>query len=389
MKKQAFGCLLFMLIVCLMPIQVNAQEKDDTQSVHTSTILIEQGTGEILYKDNEHERLAPASMTKLMSLLLIMEALENKQITLDEMVHVSANAASMGGTQVFLEKGEEMSVDDLIKAIAIASANDATVAMAEEIAGSEKEFVKAMNAKAKSLSLKNTQFKNASGLPAEDHYSSAYDMALIAKELLTYESITSYTSTYEDYLRKGKENEFWLVNTNKLVTFVDEVDGLKTGYTSEAKYCLTASAKKDGMRLIGVVMGAETAKARNKQMMDLFDEGYTNYELEEIFAANETVQTYENFYSEKMTYDVVTKQPISIIHKKQEKKKDLTIDVILHEETLPLPILENTEVGLLQVKERGEVVQEHPLILKERANRATLLQVMVRLWKSVILLDVI
>src|SRR5699024_2631372 len=200
-----------------------------------SAILIEQSTGTVILDKEAHEQLPPASMTKIMTLLLIMEALDEDIIHLDEMVRISARASSMGGSQVFLAEGEEMSVEDLVKAIAIASGNDASVALAERIAGSEEQFVEQMNKKVESLGLTNTHFQNASGLPAENQYSTAYDMAMISKELLTYETITDYTSIYEDYLRKGEKDEFWLVNTNKLVRFYPGADGLKTGYTSEAK----------------------------------------------------------------------------------------------------------------------------------------------------------
>src|SRR5690625_1952934 len=191
-----------------------------------------------------------------------MEAIENNKLGWDEKITVSEYASSMGGSQIFLDVGEQMTVEDLVKGIAIASGNDASVALAERIAGSESAFVAMMNEKVKQLNLENTIFQNASGLPAKNHYSSAYDMAIVSKELLKYEKITEFTSIYEDYLRKGKENEFWLVNTNKLVRFYPEVDGLKTGYTSEAKFCLAATAKKEDKRFIAVVIRADTTKEK-------------------------------------------------------------------------------------------------------------------------------
>lgn len=209
-----------------------------------SAVLIERDTGAVLYDKNSHERLPPASMTKIMTMILIMEAIQEGRLHWNDKVRASEKAASMGGSQVFLEPGEEMTVKEMLKAIAVGSANDASIAMAEHIAGSEEEFVKMMNKKAKELGLKDTKFQNPTGLPAKGHYSSAYDMALMAKELLKYPQITKYTGLYESYLRENTDKKFWLVNTNKLVKHYPGVDGLKTGFTNDAKYCLTATAKK-------------------------------------------------------------------------------------------------------------------------------------------------
>src|SRR5699024_6379742 len=248
------------LSILFMPFTVFGEENgenDTEQQLNLapdaqSGILMERDTGKIMFDKNAHEKLPPASMTKVMTLLLIMKALDEGKIDKDETIRISERAASMGGSQIFLEAGEEMSVDDLLKGVAIASANDASVALAERIAGSEKAFVEQMNKKAKALGLENTRRQNTTGLPAEHHYCTDHDMAVMAKEVLKYESVTEYTSIYEDYLRKGEENEFWLVNTNKLVKFYPGVDGLKTGYTNEAKYCLTATAEKNDMRMNAV-----------------------------------------------------------------------------------------------------------------------------------------
>lgn len=365
------------------PVQTNANEL--LESENESAILIEQKTGQILFEKAAHKRLPPASMTKMMTLLLVMEALEKNQLQLDEKITISERASSMGGTQIFLEPGEEMAVEDLIKAVAIGSANDASVALAEKIAGSEQIFVERMNEKVKSLQLKNTRFVNSSGLPADNHYSSAYDMAMIAKELLMHESITQYTSIYEDYLRKGKSNEFWLVNTNKLVRFNPEVDGLKTGFTQEAKHCLTATALRDDMRLITVVMGAESSKDRNNQVMSLFDYGFANYRSVEIFPKGEVVQTYEHFLSKDQYYDVVTSEPVHVLKEKAAEMEQFDVEVVLHDKKLELPVEMEIEVGVVRVHEDGKLLVERPLVLTKNVERGSLLQVLVRLWKSVIL----
>ena len=229
----------------------------------TSAIMLESSTGEIIFQKNVNEKRPPASMTKMMSMLLIMENIEKGNLTFEEEVTASAYASSMGGSQIFLKAGEKMKVEDLLKGIAIGSGNDATVAMAERIAGTEEAFVKLMNDRAKELGLTNTNFKNSTGLDAENHYSTAYDMSVIARELVKHKKILEFTGTYEDYLRKDSASPFWLVNTNRLVRFYKGVDGLKTGYTKEAGYCLTSTAEKNNMRLITVVMNEPSTQIRN------------------------------------------------------------------------------------------------------------------------------
>jgi D-alanyl-D-alanine carboxypeptidase (penicillin-binding protein 5/6) len=237
--RKFIGLMLVLSVTFTLfqPFQSLAAEKNSTELVRSakSAILMEKNSGMTLYDKDSNKKLPPASMTKVMTLLLIMEELEKGNLKLDEMIRVSEHAASMGGSQIFLEAGEEMAVKDLLKGIAVASGNDASVAMAERIAGTEKAFVDQMNKKAKDLGLKNTHFKNPTGLPAEDHYSTAHDMAVMARELLLHDAVTKYTKIYDDYLRKGQDNEFWLVNTNKLIKTYPGMDGLKTGYTSEAK----------------------------------------------------------------------------------------------------------------------------------------------------------
>ena len=229
-------------ILCFIPmISVNAEveaQAGDLKLAESakSAVLLEASTGYIIYENNSHEKLAPASMTKMMSMLLIMESIEKGILDWEEEVTVSENASKMGGSQILLETGEQMKVKDLFKGIAVASGNDAVVALAERVAGTEEQFVTMMNQRAKELGLKDTHFKNPHGLDESNHYSSAYDMAMIAKELVKHEKVLEYSSIYEDYLRKGTDKEIWLVNTNKLVKFYKGLDGLKTGYTKEAGY---------------------------------------------------------------------------------------------------------------------------------------------------------
>lgn len=242
-----------------------------------SAIVMDADSGTVIYEKNSHDKLPPASITKIMTMLLTMEALKDGKIKLADKVRTSVYAASMGGSQIFLEPGEEMTVNDMLKGIAMASGNDASVAIAEKLGGTEAEFVAMMNAKAAQLGLKDTHFANCNGLPAADHYSSAHDIAVMSRELLKYGDITKYTGQYQDYLRKDSAKPFWLVNTNKLVRFYDGADGLKTGYTTEAKYCLSATAVRDGMRVVAVVMGEPNTKTRNAEVSGLLDYSFAQY----------------------------------------------------------------------------------------------------------------
>ncbi|SEQ21935.1 D-Ala-D-Ala carboxypeptidase DacF. Serine peptidase. MEROPS family S11 [Virgibacillus subterraneus] len=337
-----------------------------------SAILIERDTGKMLFDKNAHEKLPPASMTKVMTLLLIMEALDEGKIKKDEIIRISERAASMGGSQIFLESGEEMSVNDLLKGIAIASGNDASVALAERISGSEEAFVKKMNEKVKELGLENTLFQNTTGLPAKNHYSTVHDMAVMAKELLKYESITEYTSKYEDYLRKGQDNEFWLVNTNKLVKSYPGVDGLKTGYTNEAKYCLAATAEKNNMRVIAVVMGADTTKERNATVSQMLDYAFNHFETTKLYKKGQTITSLQLLKAEEKDINIVASESISTIHKKGDQDGDIKASVELNT-NLDLPMKKGSQVGQLVVKNNNKVVSKSPLVVDHDVNIASYL----------------
>ncbi len=371
--------LLFTSFTPLLAVHAASKEENQPELAEDakSAILIEQDTGTILFNKNPHEKLPPASMTKIMTLLLIMEAIDEGSLSLDEKVRVSENAASMGGSQIFLEAGEEMSVTDLLKGIAIASANDASVALAERIAGSEQAFVKAMNEKAKSLGLENTNFQNTSGLPADDHYSTAYDMAMMARELLKYEKITEFTSIYEDYLRKDTDKEFWLVNTNKLVRFYPEVDGLKTGYTSEAKYCLTATAKKDDMRVVAVVLGYESSKARNAAVSSMLDYAFNQFETERLYEEGEVITEITTLKGDRKKTNIITASPISTIHTKGQKLEDLTTEYELMDD-ISLPIEQGDRIGTLLIKNGEEIIIESPVTVEHPIHKASFFTLMKR-----------
>ncbi|WML53950.1 D-alanyl-D-alanine carboxypeptidase family protein [Neobacillus sp. PS3-12] len=359
------------LIFSSLSTSVFAAEKKSTDLVTDvkSAILMERDTGKVLYEKNANEELPPASMTKIMTMLLIMEAIDQGKLSWNEKIRTSEYAASMGGSQIFLEPGEEMTTKEMLRGIAIGSGNDAAVAMAERIAGSEQAFVEKMNEKAKELGLKHTHFENTTGLPVKGHYSTAYDMAIMAKELLKYEDITKFTGMYESYLRENTDKKFWLVNTNKLVRFYPGVDGLKTGFTSEAKYCLTATAQKDGMRVIAVVFGAPTSKDRNAQVTKMLDYAYSQYETHPIFKRNQAVGKAKVSKGKNKTVEALTSEHLSLLTKKGEKTTEVQQKVIMQKD-LNAPIHKGDKVGTLKLIQNNKVVLESPLVASKNVKEA-------------------
>lgn len=377
MKKLLILIFLFILI----PV-VKAEETEDLAPNAKSAIMIEASTGEILFQKNANEKLAPASMTKMMSMLLIMEEIEKGNLKYDEEITASENASSMGGSQIFLQAGEKMTVTEMLKGIAIASGNDATVAMAERIAGSEEAFVKKMNSRAKELGLKNTNFVTSTGLDADNHYSSAYDMALIAKELVKHEKILEFTGTYEEYLRKNSKNPFWLVNTNKLVRFYQGVDGLKTGFTNIAGYCLTATAKKDNMRLITVVMNEPDSAKRSSDTSKMLDYGFNVYMIKNIIDENTTLSKVKVELGEKFTTDIVSKETITILSKKSDKERNITYETQI--DKIVAPIKRGDIVGKINILEDGKVIFTIDATIKENIDKANIFTIFLRNLKEII-----
>jgi serine-type D-Ala-D-Ala carboxypeptidase (penicillin-binding protein 5/6) len=371
MKRLLTMTILCILLFSFLSPTTLAEEKAKSELVNdvSSAILIERDTGTIMYEQNSKEELPPASMTKVMTMLLIMEAIDEGRLKLDEKVRASEYAASMGGSQIFLEAGEEMTTKELLKGIAIGSGNDASVALAERIAGSEEAFVEMMNNKSKELGLKNTRFQNTTGLPANNHYSTAYDMALMAKELLKYEMITEFTGQYEDYLRETTEKKFWLVNTNKLVRFYPGVDGLKTGFTREAMYCLTATAEKNGMRVIAVVFGAPTSKQRNAQVTKLLDYAFSQYQTHPMYKRGHTLGKAVISKGEKKSINAVTSEPISLLTKKGENIDKVKKEISLIK-NLKAPVSKGDQVGTIKLVKDGKVLSESPLVANENVKQA-------------------
>lgn len=342
-----------------------------------SAVLMDASTGKVLYEKNSHEKLPPASVTKVMTMLLICEALEDGKIKENDDVQISETAASMGGSQVFLEPGEIQKVDTLLKSIAVASANDACVAMAEYVGGSVEEFVVLMNKRAKELGMNDTNFVNTNGLPVDNHYTSAYDIALMSKELLTHKKISKYLTTWMDEVVVGKKQaKIGISNTNKLVKHYSGATGVKTGFTQQAKYCLSSSAKRNNTHLIAVTLCAETSPIRFKDATNLLNYGFANYESVKICGANDKVATVKFEKGEKENIDLVAKDDLSVLIKKGDNKNfQKKVEI---KKDLKLPIKKNTELGVVKVYRGKEFVGETKIINNEDINKASYLQMLKR-----------
>ena len=347
--------ICFFICVCFMmhSVVVFAEGNTDLGLNAKSAILMEESTGNILYESNPDERLPIASVTKVMTMLLIMEAVDSEKISLDDMVTVSENAMSYGGSTMFLETGEQLTVNDMLKGIAVASANDGCVAMAEHLAGSESAFVDMMNEKAKELGMENTHFMNTNGLDEDDHYSSARDVAIMSRELMKHETIFNYTSIWMDTLRGGK---FQLANTNKLIRFYDGANGLKTGSTSKALCCLSAAAKRNDMQLIAVVLGAPTSAERFASAKSLLDYGFANYAVNTQITAGDEVQKIAVEKGVDKEVGVVASDSCSTLVKKGQEDnitKEIKID-----ETITAPIEAGQKIGTMTISRDGEVIAD-------------------------------
>lgn len=337
----------------------------DLQIGAKSAILMEPYTGEVLYEQNSDEILPPASITKIMSLILIMEAIKKREITPEEVVTADEYASSMGGSQIWLKQGESMTVDDLLKATVIASANDATVALAQKVSGSEETFVNEMNKKAKALGMKNTTFKNCTGLDEQGHVTTARDVAIMSCELIKYPLIKKYSTVWMDTLRNGESE---LVNTNKLVRFYEGTTGLKTGTTSEAGYCLSATAKRQGTEYVAVIMGGNTSNDRFAGAKKLLDFGFANYTLVEksgkINKENSTVKV-ENG-TEKVVYGQ-TKETIKFLARKQSAK-NIKQNIIL-EDKIKAPVKKGDKIGTLEIYIDKEKAGEIPIVANKTIKK--------------------
>ncbi len=364
---------LLLLILLLLPFKVFALENLVPNSA--SSILIEADSGKIIYEKEKDKRVSVASMTKMVAQIIILEEIEKGHIKWSDVVTVSRNASGMGGSQIYLEEGEKITIEDLMKGISVASGNDATVAMAEVISGSEEKFVKKMNQKIKELGLKNTHFSNCTGLDTDDHYSSSYDMAMIARDLVVNHSeILRFSSIYEDYLREDTDRKFWLVNTNKLISFYDGADGLKTGHTDAAGYCLAATAKRNDLRLIAIVLGEKDSKVRNAETVSLLDYGFNNVKLKKIVNKGSVVKKIEVNKANKDIINVKLKNNLNVVENSGINNKKYKFNVKVND--IKLPIKKDSVVGKIEALYKNKVVSTGELIVDEDIEELSYLELL-------------
>ncbi|MDD3185066.1 MAG: D-alanyl-D-alanine carboxypeptidase [Anaerostipes sp.] len=375
MKQYVMVCTILISLIFSQgytPISIYASETKDMNLTAKSAIVMEESSGRVLFEQKKNEELPPASVTKVMSLLLIFEALDQGQIKKTDIVSVSEHAASMGGSQVFLETGEKQKVDDLLKCMIISSANDATVAMAEKVAGSETAFVKRMNQKAKQLGMKHTRFKNCCGLDTDQHYTSSYDIALMSRALIQkYPEVLNYTKIWMDTIThitsKGKK-EFGLSNTNKMIRQYNGCNGLKTGSTGKAKFCLSATAKRNGISLIAVVMGSDSSKERIKDTSKLLDYGFSICQkIKRVTKSNEI----GNFKVEKGNEDFIQSKPelvsnFVVFH--SENSNDLK--KIIKKKTLIAPVKKGDVIGYIIFKQKNKIIHTQKILAIQSVDKA-------------------
>lgn len=365
MKKKL--AIFLSLLLLLLPISTLATGEEMKAA---AVILMEKESGAVLFEENSHTKLEPASVTKVMTMLLIMEALDEGRIQKEDMVVTSANAAGMGGSQVFLKEGEQLSVHDMLKAIAVASGNDASVAMAEHLAGSEANFVERMNAKAKELGMADSTFLNCTGLPAQGHVTSASDIALMSRELiLKHPGIQEYTGIWMDTLRNGA---FQLANTNKLIYYYQGATGLKTGSTDSALFCLSASAKRDGMELIAVVLGSPTSADRFECAKSLLNYGFGNYTMMEVKPSEAIPPVVVNLGEISSVQPVPAQSSRVLLEKSKASKLRNSITVA---ESVEAPVEKGQKLGEMIVYVDDEAYETIPLVAEEAIPRLSFLQI--------------
>ena len=377
MKKLCALALCLALCVGLLP---SAAWAAGPEVKAKAVLLMEKSTGEILYEEHGEEPLELASVTKVMTMLLIMEALEDGTLTPDTMGAVSANAAGMGGSQVYMKEGETFSVHDMLKAIAVASGNDACVAMAEHLAGSEAAFVERMNARAAELGMENTVFCNCTGLPAEGHHSTAHDIALMSRELIRkHPDIRTYTTIWMDTLRDGS---FQLANTNKLIRFYDGATGLKTGSTDGALYCISATAEKDGMELIAVIMKAPTSTQRFEDATNLLNYGFSTYTLENVVPESALPPVPVSLGTQATVQPVLGENTHLLLEK---TKAGSLQQLVTLADSVEAPVAAGSQLGTLTITSGEEVVAELPILAGEEIPRVTFGQMLVQMLRTAFL----
>ena len=376
MKKTAsiLTALLLCFLLAAPAAALDARDPAAPEVAAPSAVLIERETGTVLYAKDETERRPPASVTKVMTLLLIAEAVDSGELALDDMVTASERAASMGGSQIWLEVGEQLSVSDMIKCVAVVSANDCAVALAEHLCGSEAAFVERMNRRAEELGLENTQFTNCTGLFDDTaHYTCALDIAVMSRELLSHEWIKDYTTIWMDSVRDGASE---LTNTNKLVRYYEGCTGLKTGYTSTAMYCLSASAERDGTEYIAVIMHAESIESRNKDASTLLDYGFANFRLCPLTSGEELPEVAVELGTEASVTPVYDGGGAVLLRTKDAQGLSWSLDL---PESVAAPVRAGERLGTLTLSNSSGPVAEVPILAGGTSERLSAPGIFIRL----------
>lgn len=348
-----------------------------------AAVLIDGSSGQVLYEQNAHKHLPPASVTKVMTLLLVMEGCESGKISYDDQVTISERAAGMGGSQMYMEQGEQHTVEELLKGVIMVSANDGCVALAEHLHGTVEDFVSAMNRKASELELKDSHFVNTNGLPVANHYSCAYDIGIISKELLQYEKAHEWFSAWQDEIKvglPGKQKPFTLTNTNKLIRRYNGAIGIKTGFTDDAGYCLSGAAKRDGTMMIAVVLGCKTSDIRFSETARLLDYGFANYETTSFAKKGQCMETASLEKATEKEVRAMTDRKIALTVKKGEKDH-VKIETKL-DETLKLPIKRGETIGKAVVYDQKKAVAEYPLVADRSAEKAGYWSIYIQMMKN-------
>lgn len=359
--------IVFLFILLCIPFKCFAEELIPNAK---SGILLDTASGKIIYEKDKDKELSVASLTKMVAQIIILEEVESGRISWNDIVTVSSNAANMGGSQIYLSENEKITVEDLMKGISIASGNDAVVAMAEYISGSEEKFVERMNKKVQELGLKHTKFKNCTGLDEEGHFSSSYDMAMIARDLIiNHKDILKFSSIYEDYLREDTDNKFWLVNTNKLISQYEGTDGLKTGHTDLAGYCLAATTIRNNLRLIGVVLGEDDSKVRNKETIELLDYGFNNIKAKVLKNKDEVIKRISVDKANKKYIDLVLKDDLVVVEDIGDNNK---YDFELKINNINVPIKKGDVLGSIVVKDKDKIITSGELVSNESIGKLSL-----------------
>ncbi len=378
--KKLISVLLCIFMVITMPVIAFAEENTVTDNLSAkSAILMEISSGQVLLSKNPDEKLPPASITKIMTLLLVMEALDNGKITLEDTVTASRNASSKGGSQIWLKEGEQMTVHELIKATAVASANDASTALGEYIAGDEMTFVAMMNARAAELGMVNTNFENCSGLDdtAENHYTTARDIAIMSCELMKHEKIKEYTTIWMDSLRNGETE---LVNTNRLIRFYEGATGLKTGTTSKAGYCISATAQRNGMELVAVVLGSDNSTERFEDAKALLSWGFSNYEIYTPQVDLSLITDVGVLCGEQdSVFPIISEISPILIKKGTQAKINQRVDMCIDVEA---PVEKGQTLGTVYFEADGETVAACPLISENKVERRSVFFVFAMMWST-------